>query len=330
MAVEYPNLNDVLRMQDPTGKIRPATFGRILTQELPMLEDMPMIPTNRIDTHLMTLDQALPTPTYRRIYTGVEPSKGQKTQVEESCGHLEDMCRIDELVVDPLDDPKAVIASENMDFMEGFAQKWGTDIIYSDTAVNPDQPLGIAPRYDVLGTPTGKPTANNYLNQVLNAGGTTANIQTSMYLIGWGPRTVFGLYPRNTAAGLVVRDKGKIQVTDATQKTYWAYATQYLQDWGFAVKDWRYIVRIANIESTASTFDYTKLIQAVNAIPSLSKCRPVFYCNRTTRTLLDIVAAAKTNVFWPVKSVFGEEVLSFRGIPIRTHDSIVNTEAVLT
>lgn len=329
MTIEYLNLVDVLKMQDPDGKIRESQFGRLLTQQIPMLEDLPMVPTNKDNSHVVTLSAALPTPTYRRVYAGVEPSKGRKQQVTETCGHLEDVNKIDEMLIDSVTDGPAARASEETDFMEGFAHKVASDIIYSDTSVNPDQPLGLAPRYDVLGTPTGKPTANNYLNQVIGAGGTTASIQTSMWLIGWGPRTVFGLYPRNTKAGLDVRDKGKLMVTDGSGNPYWAYCTQFMQDWGLCVKDWRYVVRIANIESTATTIDINVFIKAMHAIPSLSNCRPVFYCNRTTKALIDIVAAGKANVFYPVKDALGVPVMSYNGIPIKTHDAILNTESVL-
>jgi len=235
MAVEYLNALDILRKQDPDGKIRETQFGRLLTQEIPMVQDMPMVPTNKEQSHVMTLTSSLPTPTYRRVYVGVEPSKGRKQQVTETCGHMEDLNEIDERVIDEADDGDAARASEETDFMEAFAHKLASDLIYSDTSVTPDQPLGIAPRYDVLGLPTGKPTANNYLNQVLDGSGTTANIQTSIYLIGWSPRTVFGLYPRNTKVGLQVRDKGKVRVTDSSGNPYWAYSTQFIQDWGFAV-----------------------------------------------------------------------------------------------
>jgi hypothetical protein len=55
--------------------------------------------------------------------------------------------------------------------------------------------------------------------------------------------------------------------------------------------------------------------------------RIVIYCNRVIRTYLDIQATNKTNVLLQMNQFDGKMVTTFRGVPIKTCDAILNTEA---
>jgi len=58
--------------------------------------------------------------------------------------------------------------------------------------------------------------------------------------------------------------------------------------------------------------------------------RVMIYCNRVIRTYLDLQAMNKTNVLLRLEEFNGKVVTTFRGIPVRTCDAIVNTEAQVT
>jgi len=53
----------------------------------------------------------------------------------------------------------------------------------------------------------------------------------------------------------------------------------------------------------------------------------VIYCNRIIRTYLDLQAMNKTNVLLTMAEFQGRVVTMFRGIPVRTVDAILSTEA---
>ena len=55
--------------------------------------------------------------------------------------------------------------------------------------------------------------------------------------------------------------------------------------------------------------------------------KPAFYCNRTISTYLDLQALNKSNVLLKLEEWDGRPVMTFRGIPIRTCDAILSTEA---
>ena len=97
------------------------------------------------------------------------------------------------------------------------------------------------------------------------------------------------------------------------------------------MRDWRYAVRIANIDvsdlSAPTPPDLTKfMIKATHKVPSLKTGQPVFYMNRTGRQWLDIQAATKDNVMLKISEFEGRPVREFLGIPIRTCDQILNNE----
>jgi hypothetical protein len=55
--------------------------------------------------------------------------------------------------------------------------------------------------------------------------------------------------------------------------------------------------------------------------------RPAIYCNRTSREYMDLQAIRDRNVLLGPRDYAGEPVTSFRGIPIRVCDVLLNTEA---
>jgi hypothetical protein len=116
-----------------------------------------------------------------------------------------------------------------------------------------------------------------------------------------------------------------------------AYRDHWKWDCGIAVRDWRYAVRIPNIDvsnlvSESSAADLIKLmIRAIHRIPAMGMGRPVFYMNRTVYQMLDIQAQNKaTYTLMTGNDAAGRPMLSFRGIPIRRVDQILNTEAVVS
>ena len=72
-----------------------------------------------------------------------------------------------------------------------------------------------------------------------------------------------------------------------------ALADRWVDTYG---EDWRYVVRICNIDvgdlvANSTPPDLiTLMTKAVNRIPNLGVGKPVFYCNRTVKTFLEVQA----------------------------------------
>ena len=94
---------------------------------------------------------------------------------------------------------------------------------------------------------------------------------------------------------------------DANGGKYEGYRTHYKWDNGLALRDWRYVVRIANIDVSnlsepSSAANIAKLmVKALHRIPNRGMGRPVFYMNRTVGRALDLQSLEKTSLAISVK-----------------------------
>ncbi len=149
----------------------------------------------------------------------------------------------------------------------------------------------------------------------------------------WGENTVHGIFPKGQKAGIQMEDKGQVTLEDANGGKYEGYRTHYKWDNGLALRDWRYVVRIANIDVSnlsepSSAANIAKLmVKALHRIPNRGMGRPVFYMNRTVGQALDLQSLEKTSLAISVKETEGEWWTSFRGVPIRETDALLETEA---
>ena len=158
-----------------------------------------------------------------------------------------------------------------------------------------------------------------------------------------GPPSSFDdFYRREVRSVLAVtmgltRRRGEAE--EVTQEAFYrAYRDWYQWKLGLVVKDWRFVVRISNIDIPALVLNsspapiFTNLIKATHAIPDLDIVDPVIVMNRTVFQMLDIQARANVTSGGQLSYdvVGGKRIVSFRGIPILVMDRIVNTETRVT
>jgi hypothetical protein len=316
-------LLDLSKRMDANDKI--AKIIEVLNKSNEIIQDALFVEGNLPTGHKTTVRAGLPTATWRKLNYGVQPTKSVTTQVTDTCGMLENYSQVDKALVDLANNKADFRFSEDLAFIEGMNQQFADTLIYGDTSVNPERFVGIAPRYSSLSAASG---AN-----IVSGGGSSA--LTSIYLVCWGPNTVHCIYPKGSQAGLLTEDKGQQTLIDAAGGLYEGYRTHYKWDVGFTVRDWRYIVRIANIDSSALTknaasgADLIDLIaQAIELLPvaAQSSCTPVLYCGQKVRSFLRRQINNKSNVWLDQAEVGGQTVLRFGGIPVRRVDSITITE----
>jgi hypothetical protein len=317
---------------DPGGK--PAAVIELLGQTNEMLTDMLWMQCNDGAGHKTTVRTGLPSATWRLLNYGVVKSKSTTAQVRDATGMLEAYSEIDKTLADLNGNTAEFRMGEDMAFIEAMNQSMQYTTVYGSTAANPERFTGLAPRFNST-------SAGNGGNIV--SAGTPGGNNTSMWLIGWGQNTVHGLFPKGSKAGLQVRDLGEVPLYDANNNVYQGYRTHFKWDCGLSVRDWRFVVRIANIAVSGGAIASTlinSMITAVNKLPFVSaagnspppggtkpgQVNTAFYCNRTVRAALDIQAIGKANNFLTVETRDSRPYTAFRGIPIRICDQITNTE----
>jgi len=330
----YPNLVNVANRLDPDGSI--ADIAEILSLTNEILDDAVFVEGNLPTGHRTTVRAGIPRGTWRKFNYGIRPKKSGTVQIDDSAGMLENRSQVDVKLAALNGNTNEFLLSESTAILEGLNEDLAETIFYGDS---PDKFLGFAPRYDELGTPSGKPVANSYMDQVIDMGGTGTDL-TSIWLILWSPTTVHMFYPKKSMAGLETKDLGEIDAYDQDGGVFRARATLFGMNMGLCVRDWRYVVRLANIDldvltgtdssaELARTNLWHKMITALNTIPNLRVGRAAFYMNRGMKTIFDIAAAEKTNALLTMKDVFGKHQTTFWGVPLKQCDSILNTEAAL-
>ncbi len=314
-------LGDIAKRLDEGGKI--DKIVEMLNQTNEILDDMTFREGNLPTGHKTTIRTGLPSAAWRLLNYGVPQSKSKTQQVTDSCGMLEAYAEIDKDLADLNGNTAEFRVSEDRAFMEAMNQEMATTLFYGDTSKNPERFLGLAPRYSSLDKAK-VPTAVN----VIDAGGTGNNL-TSVWLIAWGDQTVFGIYPKGSKAGFQHKDLGEVTLMDAGGGQYQGYRTHYKWDIGLVVRDWRYIVRIVNIDLATITDDklIELMIQASELLPDQRLGRPVFYMNRRVRTKLRTSMLNKHNVQLTPENVAGKKVTTFDEIPVKRCDAIKLDEA---
>ncbi len=336
MGGELPNIVNVTKRMDPDGSI--AAIAELLQQFNPIIEDVPLFEGNLPTGHRLTVRADLPTPTWRKLNYGVRPTKSITAQVEDPVGMLEDYGEVDKDLAMLNGNTPEFRLSEDTPHLEAMSNDMASTIFYGDTAVNPERFLGLAPRYANIGTPANKPDAvlnSDYLKHVIDAGGTNDGQLTSVWYIVWGESTVFGIYPKGSNAGLMSEDLGEVTLFDNDGGRFQGYRTHYQWKMGISVKDWRYIVRVANVDlslmedEAAQKNLYHSMIKAMYTVPQTNMTGN-FYASAGVHAMLDIAAVEKANAALGYANVYGKEVLTFRGRPIKACNAILETEAQLT
>jgi len=319
-------LSDLAKRLDPQGKV--AKIVEALNETNEILDDMMWREGNLPTGHRTTIRTGLPGVTWRVLNYGVQPSTSKTKQVTDACGMLAGISEIDKALVDLDNNTAELRASEDRTFLESMNQELAKTLFYGDTRDYPERFVGLAPRFS-------DPTADVGEN-MLNGGGTGSD-NTSVWLVVWGDQSSYGIIPKGSKAGWQHKDYGEVMLEDDSGGKYPGYRSWFQWDAGLTVKDWRYVVRICNIDVSALTKDASAgadlidlMVQALEMPPGLKAGRPAFYCNKTIRSFLRRQIRNDGNVNLTLDNVEGKRVLAFDEVPVRRCDQILNTEAAIT
>lgn len=328
-------LADYSKRLSPDGKIDP--IAELLSQQNNILEDVVWKEANQPTSHVVTVRTGLPTVYWRQYNQGVPSSKSTTAQVTEPCAMLEARSHIDAKLLQLNGNSAAFRLSEESPFIEAMNQEMTGKLFNGNVGTDMKTFSGLATRYSST-------TAGNGQNVILGGGIGADN--ASMYLVIWGEQTVFCPFPKGSKAGLANRDLGEESVPDGNGNYYQAARSLFQWDGGLVVKDWRYVVRIANIDvsdwinvantqtATAGTNMIKLMMRSIARIPNINMGRAAFYCNRSIQEGLMIQALEKSSNALSMKKAltqFGTEMnqLEFMGIPVRGVDQLGTAETLV-
>lgn len=331
--------NTFLNLLDTHRASPEGAVLELLSQTSPVTADAFIGEANRGTYHEHTIRTGLPSVTWGALYQGIPQSKGHTQVVKDTTGFVETLSSIDERLLQIEPEKTAQLRLNEMSGqMEAMSQEWTSGIFYHDTASTPEKIKGLSARYNALSNPN-----------VINAAGAGSD-NSSIWFVTWGQQFTSLIHPKGVPGGIVREDKGKQRVLDADGNPYYVQEELVRLHTGVSVGDWRYNARIANIDMSllaAGSVDIYKFLRnAYYKLQGRRIARPgndiaggipaprtVMYCNRDVLEALDAIATNKGSsdnfVRLQRMELQGEEVLTYRGIPIRETDALLNTESVV-
>jgi len=319
-------LLDWAKRMDPNGSI--PGIVELLGQTNEILEDAVVQEGNLPTGYLTTVRTGLPTVYWRMINQYVSASKSTTAQITEQTGMLDAWSVVDPVLADLSGNSKKFRLTEATAFLEAMNQEMAGTLWYGNSGTAPEEFTGFAPRYSSL-------SAGNADN-IISAAGASSNY--SIWLVVWGDNTVFLTFPKGSKAGIVHEDLGTETVTNSSGQKMRALHDHWVWKSGLVVKDWRYVVRICNINvadliAITSAANLRRLMaKAIYRVPNLKAGRAAFYMNRTTAEYLDLqrYEDVKTGGQLDYSVVDGKRIMSFRGIPIRISDQLVTETTAIS
>lgn len=313
---------EMLNRQDPNGDL--TTIAEVLDENNPFIQDAPAIMANDTFSHTFTKRLTLPSGSVRGLNEGVSTEASQTIQEKAELSLIEARAENDIHVINNMPNPKSARMQESRAFMEGIAQTHADLVLYGNNADEPKEFNGLATVLGSLAAST----------NVIGASGTGSDC-TSIYVVQWGVGQAGLVYPRGAkGCGISHQDLGVESVTDSNSKKFRAYVDVFELWSGLCVFDERCVGRIANIETsgTSNIFDEDDLIRLLNRMKNGGKGATI-YVNDTIKTQMEILLKDKANVNFTAQrgeGLAGEEVLYFRGHPVKLCDAILNTEAAIS
>ena len=329
-------LADWAKRSDPDGRV--PIVAELLSQSNEVLDDCVFKEGNLPTGERVVIRTGLPGVYWRALNQGIPSTKSTTAQIDEACGILEARSEVDKDLAMLNGNTAQFRLSEDTAFLEAMNQTQAETLFYGNPGTDPKKFLGLAPRYSDL-------SADNSVN-ILSAGGSGSD-NSSVYLVVWGDNTVYCPFPKGSKAGLTHEDLGEQTVYNSDGTRLQAFATRYQWKNGLVVKDWRYVVRICNIDisdllgvtgtqaNTAATSLVKLMARALYRIPNMAMGRAAFYMNRTVHSGMAISALDKSQSVLNIQdglSQFGsaQSYLTFLGVPLRKVDALLNTESVVS
>jgi hypothetical protein len=325
IGLNYPTLLDLSKQFTEGGEAMP--LAELLTETNEALDDIPWMEANSTNGHRIATRTGLPASTWRKLNGGVLPTKSTYADVIESMGSLTQLGLADEKIIQLSDNQARARANESVGHITGMNHDFMQALFYGDSAINPEQFLGLAPRYSDITGP------ENSINIIDADGSSTDN--ASIWIVGWGPEGVMGIYPKGSQGGLRHEDMG-VELTPAPDGVGMLrmYRDWFEWDAGIAIKNWGNVVRIANIDVSDLSADGTTgaklndlVVEALDQLDNRSAVRPVIYVPKRIRTTWRQQIANKGNLYLSMDEVAGRKVVAFDGVPVRRVDRLLETEA---
>ena len=322
------SLADWAKKQGPDGGILETI--EMLSQINDLTVDLPFREANQAASHMYNVRTGLPSVYWRLINQGVPNSKSRTAQATDSVGMLEARSQVDVALAELGGNTSKLRLDEARPFFESMAQEVAQTMVYGNQVLAQEEFTGLSARYSAI---SGAVNASHVIS-----GGGSGSDNSSIWLLGMGEYGLQGIFPKGSTAGVKHQDLGEQDAFDASNNRFRAWLDLWSWKPGIILPDWRYCVRICNIDisnltAKSSAADLPELmIKASHRLPRAKSMKYYWYMNRTCLEMLEIQVRDDVSAGGQLKyeNVDGMPVTTFRGFPIRICDQLLETEATVS
>jgi len=324
-ATSHPTMVDYVNRINRDGRI--ADIIELIRKENELADVIPFVECNDGEGHKTTIRTGLPTPTWRKLYGGVQPTKSETRQIRDTTGIMHAYAEVDVDLVEANGNSAAWLLSENAAFIAGMNEEFMQTFFYGNEGTEPEAFTGLSQRYNDT-------SAENGRNIIKDSNGTP---DTSFYVLGFGPQALHGIYPKGFTMGLKEDYKGVVTIEDADGSNggrMEAHRTHYRWACGLSLRDWRTCAR-AQVDYSSlkanPTGDEANLYDILSKMLARTRRgmtdKKVIVCNEGIMEFLRLQAkSATTNSTLTRMELAGREVDAINGIPVLLTDSLTTDE----
>jgi hypothetical protein len=315
-------------------------FVNVLTEENPMLKDLPYMPGNGILSHEGARIDALPTPEIVDIADGWSSQSVQFDKYKAVISIFRMRLDIPEDILSLHMNRVGFRADLEDACGEGFGQGEINHLIYGTTVG-----AGNSKKFEGLGRYRTTPDATDPLSvtngdfATFDGGGGTGANTMSFWMVQPSYRKVFLVGPANDAkSGMERTDIGRVEVITndaeyvagtADKKTRYDLRTEFVHKVGLVLADERALARIRNVPTSRSSFTDDSLIELImQARTEVFKgSDPIFaYINSRAEYILWAISNKKGNVLFDKNNPYGTPMLRVNDVYFRRCDALLKTE----
>lgn len=331
-ASTHPTMLDYQTRVNGKGEI--ADIIEIIRQENQLLDYIPWIKCNDGSAHETSVRTGLPTPTWRKLYGGVQPTKSVVRKVKDTTGIMHAYAEVDCDLVQKNGNSAAFRMTENSGHLDGMNEEFMSTFFYGNEGTEPEAFTGMSPRYN----DSRVANAENARNTIHANDGTSEVTNTSMWVMSFGPRALHGIYPDGFEMGLKHDDKGQVTIEDVDGSNggrMEAFRSHYRWACGMSLRNWQTCARTQfryeslTKDASANSVD---LFDQVSKMLARTKrgggdTKKVIVVNEGTLEFLRLQAKhAVTSSTLSRSELAGREVDVLDGVPVLMCDALLYTE----
>lgn len=319
-----PSLLDSMKRLAPDGSFE-QEIVEPLSRFNPLLQDSVWKQGNMHFGDRVSRRVGLPTIGPRQLNVGVSTSRSKFDQFDEAIALIDGVSQIDCALAEMEGDPTEYRKTEDKGYVMAFMNQIENYFFNASIASDPRLFNGFTPRFN---SSTAVETGAQVVKVDPAASGADQN---SIWLVGWGLDTCYGIYPRGTQGGIRAEAWDKLPVVQSNGSIMVAYQTYWQWHVGLVVKDPRFVARCCNLDTADASITQDLIIPAMifayHKIYNPMQARFAWYGNRFAGAYLQQQARNKTQYQLKVEEPGGQPIVSMMGIPFRISDALTSTEA---